>query len=147
MTYQHILVPVDGSPTSLAAVKQAADIAKAFGSEVTAVCVLSVEPFIAVEFVDTQTLVEDYRNKAKQEIQKTLDQAKALFAAEGVEVETRLTEGQEIYKEIINTAEEINADLIIMGSHGRKGIKKIFLGSVAQSVLAATHLPVMIIKQ
>ena len=58
-----------------------------------------------------------------------------------------LTEGQEIYKEIINTAEEINADLIIMGSHGRKGIKKIFLGSVAQSVLAATHLPVMIIKQ
>lgn len=147
MTYQHILVPVDGSPTSLAAVKQAADIAKAFGSKVTAVCVLSVEPFIAVEFVDTQTLVEDYRNKAKQEIQKTLDQAKALFAAEGVEVETRLTEGQEIYKEIINTAEEINADLIIMGSHGRKGIKKILLGSVAQSVLAATHLPVMIIKQ
>lgn len=132
MTYQHILVPVDGSPTSLTAVKQAADIAKAFGSKVTAVCVLSVEPFIAVEFVDTQTLVEDYRNKAKQEIQKTLDQAKALFAAEGVEIETRLTEGQEIYKEIINTAEEINADLIIMGSHGRKGIKKIFLGSVAR---------------
>lgn len=147
MTYQHILVPVDGSQPALAAVQQAADLAKACGSKVTAVCVLSVDPFIAVEFVDTQALVDDYRRQAKQEIQKSLDQAKALFTQQGVEVETRVIEGQEIYKEIINTAEEVHADLIIMGSHGRKGLKKLFLGSVAQNVLAATPLPVMIVKQ
>lgn len=147
MAYQHILVPVDGSSTSLAAVKQAAEIAKKFGSKVTALCVLAVDPFIGVEFIDTSEITKDYFAKAKAGAQETLNNAKALFAQEGVEIETKISEGQVIHKEIIAAAEELKADLVVIGSHGRKGIKKLILGSVAQGVLGESHFPVLIIKQ
>lgn len=147
MAYQHILVPVDGSTTSLAAVKQAAEIAKKFNSKVTALCVLAVDPFVGVEFFDATEITKDYFAKAKAGAQETLDHAKELFAQEGVAVETKIAEGQVIYKEIINAADEVKADLVVIGSHGRKGLKKLILGSVAQGVLGESHLPVLIIKQ
>ena len=52
-----------------------------------------------------------------------------------------------IHREIIRAAEELHADLIIIGSHGRTGFKKLFLGSVAQSLLGESHVPVLIVRQ
>lgn len=146
MAYQHILVPVDGSATSLVAVKQAADIAKAFGSKVTAICILTIDPFVGVEFINTKDLNESYIKQATAGVQELLDQAKQQFAQEGVEVETKIVEGQVIHKEIVNAAEQVNADLIVIGSHGRKGFKKMVLGSVAQSVLGEAQVPVLVVR-
>lgn len=146
MAYQHILVPVDGSETSLVAVKQAAEIAKAFHSKVTALCVLVLDPFIGVEFVNTAEMQQDYLQQVRDQVQHTLADAKAKFLEYGVEVETKAVEGQIIHTEIVKAAQENNADLIVIGSHGRKGFKKLVLGSVAQSVLGESHVPVLVVR-
>lgn len=146
MAYQHILVPVDGSPTSLVAVQQAANLAKAFGSKITAVCVLTLDPFVGVEFINTQSMQEDYLRQARAGVQEILDKAQQQFADLSVTVETKIVEGQIIHKEIVATAGELNADLVVIGSHGRKGLKKMVLGSVAQSVLGEISVPVLVVR-
>ncbi|BCT89793.1 MULTISPECIES: universal stress protein [Acinetobacter] len=146
MSFEHILVPVDGSETSYAAVDKAVEIAKAFNSKVTVVQVLALDPYIAAEYI-TAAQTNDLVERARTAILKTLDEAKAKFAAAGIEAETQLLEGQVIYSEIVKAAESLNTDLIVIGSHGRTGFKKLFLGSVAQSILGQANVPVMVIRK
>ncbi|ENU99240.1 MULTISPECIES: universal stress protein [Acinetobacter] len=146
MSFEHILVPVDGSETSYAAVDKAVEIAKAFNSKVTVVQVLALDPYIAAEYI-TAAQTNDLVERARTAILKTLDEAKAKFAAAGIDAETQLLEGQVIYSEIVKAAESLNTDLIVIGSHGRTGFKKLFLGSVAQSILGQANVPVMVIRK
>ena len=146
MAYQNILVPVDGSETSFAAVAKAAELAKAFGSKITVVQVLTLDPYIAAEYI-TATQTNDLIERARASIVKTLEEAKQKFTEQGVEAETKLLEGQVIAREISNAAKELNADLIVIGSHGRTGLKKLFLGSVAQSILSEGTTPVLVVRQ
>ncbi|MEB3752875.1 universal stress protein [Acinetobacter sp. MD2(2019)] len=147
MSYQHILIPVDGSSTSKVAIQHAASLAKAFNSRITAICVLTVDPFVGVEFVNSAEFSKDYINKVKEEIQDILTETKTIFASEGIEIETQIIEGQSIYKEIVNTTTDIKADLIVIGSHGRKGFKKFVLGSVTQALLSEAHVPVLVVRE
>ena len=146
MAFQNILVPVDGSETSYAAVTQAAEFAKAFNSKITVVQVLVLDPYIAAEYISASQ-TNDLIERARTSIEESLAAAKAKFNEQGIEVETKLLEGQVIHREIIRAAEELHADLIIIGSHGRTGFKKLFLGSVAQSLLGESHVPVLIVRQ
>ena len=146
MPFEHILVPVDGSETSYAAVDKAVEIAKAFNSKVTVVQVLALDPYIAAEYI-TAAQTNDLIERARTAILKTLDEAKAKFAAAGIDAETQLLEGQVIYSEIVKAAHSLNTDLIVIGSHGRTGFKKLFLGSVAQSILGQADVPVMVIRK
>ncbi|TPS20362.1 universal stress protein [Acinetobacter baumannii] len=148
MSYHHILVPVDGSPTSLIAVNHAASLAKAFSSKVTLVYALTIDPFISVEIIDSTEIAQDYFNKARASIQSILDQAKEQFSQQhGISVETKIVEGQTIHTEIIKAATELKADLLVIGSHGRKGFKKFFLGSVTQALLGEIHVPVLVVTE
>ena len=146
MAYQNILVPVDGSETSFAAVAKAAELAKAFGSKITVVQVLTLDPYIAAEYI-TANQTNDLIERARASIVKTLEEAKQKFTEQGVEAETKLLEGQVIAREITNAAKDLNADLIVIGSHGRTGLKKLFLGSVAQNILGDTGVPVLVVRQ
>lgn len=146
MAYQNILVPVDGSETSFAAVAKAAELAKAFGSKITVVQVLTLDPYIAAEYI-TANQTNDLIERARAAIVKTLEEAKQKFTEQGVEAETKLLEGQVIAREITNAAKDLNADLIVIGSHGRTGLKKLFLGSVAQSILSEGTTPVLVVRQ
>ena len=146
MAYQNILVPVDGSETSFAAVAKAAELAKAFGSKITVVQVLTLDPYIAAEYT-TANQTNDLIERARASIVKTLEEAKQKFTEQGVEAETKLLEGQVIAREITNAAKDLNADLIVIGSHGRTGLKKLFLGSVAQSILSEGTTPVLVVRQ
>lgn len=146
MTYQHILVPVDGSETSYVAIEQASALAKAFGSKVTAVQVLSLDPYVAAEYMQTRQ-TNDFIERARTHIINALTEAQDKFKEHGVDAEIALLEGQVIYREIIKAAEERQADLIVIGSHGRTGIKKLFLGSVAQSLLGEAEVPVLIVRK
>ena len=146
MAYQNILVPVDGSETSFAAVAKAAELAKAFGSKITVVQVLTLDPYIAAEYI-TANQTNDLIERARASIVKTLEEAKQKFTEQGVEAETKLLEGQVIAREITNAAKDLNADLIVIGSHGRTGLKKLFLGSVAQCILSEGTTPVLIVRQ
>ncbi|MPW43981.1 universal stress protein [Acinetobacter guerrae] len=146
MSYQHILVPVDGSSTAYAAVNQAAQLAKTYNSEVTILLVVTIDPFIGVEYVNAESQKEDAINHGRAMINEILQEAKQEFSTQGVEANTKIVEGQEIYKEIVKAASDINADLVVIGSHGRTGIKKLVLGSVAQKVLGEIHLPVLVVR-
>ncbi|AYA02604.1 universal stress protein [Acinetobacter sp. WCHAc010034] len=146
MAFQNILVPVDGSETSYAAVAKAAEFAKAFNSKITVVQVLVLDPYIAAEYISASQ-TNDLIERARTSIIDTLAEVKAKFHTDGVEVETKLLEGQVVHTEIANAARDTKADLIVIGSHGRTGIKKFFLGSVAQSVLGASDIPVLVVRK
>ena len=146
MTYQHILVPVDGSETAYTAVKQATSLAQAFGSKVTLVEILTLDPYIAAEYI-TAKQTNEFIERARAAIVANLSEAKAKFEEQGISVNTLVLEGQVISREIVKSAQTLQADLIVMGSHGRTGIKKLFLGNVAQSVLAETDVPVMVVRK
>ena len=146
MAYQNILVPVDGSETSYAAVAQAAELAKAFGGKITVVQVLALDPYIAAEYISA-TQTNDLIERARTSVLKTLEEAAAKFSDLGIPVEAKLLEGQVVHREIIKEAETSKADLIVIGSHGCTGLKRLFLGSVAQSVLGEAHIPVLVVRQ
>lgn len=145
MTYQHILVPIDGSDTSLAAVDKAAEFAKAFNAKITVVQVMALDPYIAAEYISAAQ-TNDMIERARRAILDDLATAKTKFAEFGVEVETKLLEGQVVHRELVQAAQDLAADLIIIGSHGRTGLKKLFLGSVAQNVLNDVQIPVLVVR-
>ena len=68
------------------------------------------------------------------------------FIRDGIEVQTKIYHGP-ASDGIIFVADEVGADLIVMGSHGRTGVKRLLLGSVAHAVLTESHIPVLIVKQ
>lgn len=147
MSYQHILVPVDGSEISYSAIKHASEIAKAFGSKITAISVVSADPFATADFYYTSAMLKDYILEARKNAEESLNKAKQLAQESGITLETQIIQNNVSAETITITAEELKADLIVMGSHGRKGFQKFFLGSFAQDVLGNTQLPVLIVKQ
>ncbi|MCG9483243.1 universal stress protein [Acinetobacter sp. P1(2023)] len=145
MLYQHILVPIDGSETSMVAMKEAIKLGKALNSKITVVQVMALDPFIADAYVktgETNELIE----RTRTYLLDILEKAKQQFSNEGITVETKLLEGFVVHEEIIQAAQDLNADLIVMGSHGRTGVRKLVLGSVAQKVLGESHIPVLIVR-
>lgn len=145
MTYQNILVPIDGSETSLTVVKHAVDLAKAFNSKITVVQVLTLDPYIAAEYLSngqSNSLIE----RSREFIQNNMQAAQQLFQAEGVAVETKLLEGENIARTISLAVNDLKIDLVVLSSHGRTGLKKLIMGSVAQSLLTELQIPVMVIK-
>jgi nucleotide-binding universal stress UspA family protein len=147
MSYQHILVPVDGSEISFSAVKQAAIIAKAFDSELTLISLVAEDPFTEVDFYYSSAIMKEYFVQAYANAEKALKEALVIAQAEGVEPTTQIIKGQVSAEGVVTTAEEKKSDLIVMGSHGRKGFQKFLLGSFAQDVLRGTQLPVLIVKE
>ena len=145
MLYQHILVPIDGSETSVVAMDEAIKLAKALNSKITVVQVMALDPYIADAYVktgQTNELIE----RTRTYLLDVLEQAKQKFTNEAITVETKLLEGFVVHEEIIQAAQDLNADLIVMGSHGRTGVRKLVLGSVAQKVLGESHIPVLIVR-
>jgi len=143
--FQHILIPVDGSNTAMTAVAKAAGLAKAFGSKVTALYVVDPYPFTGVgaDFAYGQS---QYLSAATAEANTALDAAKAALEEAGVPVATLVGEGHAVHDGIVRAAEAAGADLIVMGSHGRRGLEKLVLGSVTQRVLGVAKVPVLVVR-
>ena len=144
--FKHILVPVDGSPTSMLAVNQAAGLAKVFGSQVTAVYVIDPYPFTGVgaDFAYGQA---QYLSAATADAHAALDSVKSAMEQAGIPVDTVMGEGHSVHDGIMEAAKTTGADLIVMGSHGRRGLEKLVLGSVTQRVLSDSLIPVLVVRQ
>ena len=84
--------------------------------------------------------------RVRSYVQENLTKAEKKFEALGLTVATQVLEGFSVNGEIISAAQNLGADLIIMGSHGRTGFKKFILGSVAQKVLGESHIPVLVVR-
>jgi nucleotide-binding universal stress UspA family protein len=143
--FNHILVPIDGSETSMLAVSKASGLALAFGSRITLIHVVDNYPFIGVG-ADYALGQNEYLAAATSSANAALARGVAALAAEGLHSDQRVIDGHVVHEGIVDTAEAIAADLIVMGSHGRKGLEKFVLGSVAAQVLAHAHLPILIVR-
>ncbi|MEZ2902016.1 universal stress protein [Acinetobacter terrestris] len=147
MSYQNILVPVDGSDISLSAVKNAAQIAQAFGGQLTLISLVTEDPFAEADFYYPSPIMKEYFVQAYANAEKSLKQAQTIASENGITANTQIVKGNVSEEGIIETAEKLKIDLIVMGSHGRKGFQKFLLGSFAQDVLKGTKLPVLIVKE
>ncbi|MFO0588014.1 MAG: universal stress protein [Polyangiaceae bacterium] len=142
-----VLVSTDFSEVSYEAVRHARDIAKADGATLALVHVV---PKLAG--VADQSMLDWLRDKApkaaEQEklVRETLAGKAAELAEGGLLVATHLEEGEPPHAVIVECAERIGANLIVIGSHGRTGIKRMLLGSVAEHVVRYAHCPVLVAR-
>lgn len=145
MNYQHILVPVDGSEYSSRAVQHAVELAKIFNSTITIVQVLTLDPLIATEYIKTGKSNE-VLDRARNYILDNLNKLAQNYQQDNLNLHTQLLEDFSIVQGITQAAKDLNADLVVMGSHGRTGLSKFLLGSVAQRALLELPLPVLIVR-
>lgn len=145
--FKHILFATDGSSASEHASQMAINMARAHGSNLTVVYVIDPYPYMGgaeMSLVGFEAFMESGRKHAARAF--THINHLASIGGEPVAVKTRLVENSSVVKAILETAVEEHAKLIMLGSHGRGGIEKLFLGSVAGKVAAQSNKPVMIIR-
>ena len=142
--FKHILVPVDGSPTARQAIDKAVAIAMAFQSAVTVIDVIDPYAFsgVGADFACGQA---EYLSAATAQADQAISAARQVFEANGLAVQGCVVEGHSVYQAILDAAESINADLIVMGSHGCRGLERLVLGSVTAQVLSHAHLSVLVV--
>ena len=143
--FSRILVPVDGSAASDQAVRTAVSMASAFRASVAIVSVIDPFAFTGVGS-DMAYGQNEYLEAARAQADRANIAARNACADGSVQATASVMEGQAVYSSIIEAAEVAQADVIVMGSHGRKGLEKLILGSVTAQVLAHSHLPVMVVR-
>ena len=144
--YKHILIATDGSVVGDKAIEQGLDVAKKFGAKATIIRVTEMWSALDVAGRDALSKIETYEKAAGEAAQEVLAKAKATADKAGVPCETLHVPDRVPADGIVGTAEARGCDLIVMGSHGRRGINKLLLGSQAQNVLAHTKKPVLIAR-
>lgn len=144
--YTNILVATDGSEIAMKAVSHATEFAKAVNAKLTAVVV--TEPFEAIAYAGEAMIYapDDYTKQSASHAKTVLDAATAAARAQGVDCDTRHCENRYPYDGIIHTAEDIGADLIVVGSHGRRGVEGLLLGSQAVKLLTHTKIPALVVR-
>ena len=146
--YAQILVAIDGSDLATRALDQALKLAKTLGSKVTVVTV--TEPaalvggaaFAGAGYDPIPELIEAQKQVAESALKTASESAKA----QGLEVKTVLVDNSFPAEGIIATAQQVGADLIVMGSHGRRGLGRLLLGSQTSNVLAQSKIPVLVTR-
>jgi nucleotide-binding universal stress UspA family protein len=138
-----ILVPVDFSDTSERALDYAVDLAKQLGAKVVVMHAyeLPVYGFPDGAFVATVEMATRIMNGAQAGLQAEVDKRKS----SGVEIKTVLRQGIPV-DEVHSVADEVKADLIVVGTHGRRGLARALLGSVAENVIRTSMRPVLAIR-
>jgi nucleotide-binding universal stress UspA family protein len=140
--YKKIVLAADGSEASINAVKHAVALAKNNKGTVIAVYVITPIDVTDIETFKPETL----HDGLKKEGEKILLEIKERAGKEGVEVQTRVEDGIPDEK-ICEVAADSDADLIIMGSHGRTGFGKVFIGSVTERVISKEKCrPVLVVR-
>ncbi len=144
--YKNILLPTDGSALAGKAVEAGIALAKATGARLTTM--VAIEPFHIFAFAPEQLEynLENYGAHARSEGQKILDAVAARAEAAGVRCDTVLRETEQPFRAIIDVADASGCDLIVMASHGRRGMAAAVLGSVTQKVLTHTTTPVLVYR-
>lgn len=144
--HRHILIPTDGSALSQAAVEYGIALAKSVGAKVTVLTVSTPFHTFAVEPVMVTDRPEHYAKRVATLVSKYLDAAKEVASASGVSCATLHLEHDHPYQAIIDTAAKKSCDLIVMASHGRRGIAAIVLGSETTKVLTHSSIPVLVVR-
>ena len=146
MPYSHILVPSDGSDLSRTAIEQAVELASRLGARLTFVHVMAQVPLplgVLGEALDPRTL-EALIQANRQESERILSEAAAIAQQAGVEASCERVSGDLPHRGIVATAQRLGCDLIVMASHGRRGLSGLLIGSETQRVLTQAPCPVLV---
>ncbi|SDL92145.1 Nucleotide-binding universal stress protein, UspA family [Oryzisolibacter propanilivorax] len=146
--YQRILIATDGSELSEKAVQSGLELARLARSAVIA---LKVVPHYPRSYFDGGSVIEPSEIKRveehwNKEAQTLVEGVKARGLSEGLSVMALIVKSDLIAEAIIEAAKKHQCDLIVMASHGRKGIKRMLLGSETQHVLTHSHIPVLVLR-
>ena len=145
--FKHILFATDGSSASEHASQMAINMARAHGSHLTVVYVIDPYPYMGGNEMNIVGF-ESYMESGRKHAERAFAHINHLASVGGapIQVKTRLVEDSSVVKAILKTAEEEHAKLIMLGSHGRGGLEKLLVGSVAAKVVAQSTKPVMVIR-
>jgi nucleotide-binding universal stress UspA family protein len=144
--YKNILIPTDGSDLAGKAVEQGVVFAKEIGAKVTAMTV--TEPFhlLSVELNQLEYTPIEYKEHAAAHAEKVLGTISAAAKSAGVTCDTLHVEHEHVYQAIIDAATARKCDLIVMASHGRRGVSAVVLGSETVKVLTHSKIPVLVYR-
>jgi nucleotide-binding universal stress UspA family protein len=144
--YRHILIPTDGYALSMEAITHGVELARETRARVSIVTV--TEPFHAFSFgiVQPEHTPGDYRRDMEERAAHSLAEAGKVATAAGVIHEEIHAEDDAPYRAIIRVAEERGCDLIVMASHGRRGVAALVLGSETVEVLTHSSIPVLVYR-
>jgi nucleotide-binding universal stress UspA family protein len=144
--FSRIVVGTDGSETAAEAVRQARELARLAGAKLSLVSAYSPLPERKVKDVQREAPADvQYEIGPREDVNLILDSAAAEARKEGVEVQTHPVEGDP-GEAILNVAEEVNADLIVVGNKGMTGARRFLLGSVPNNISHHAPCSVMIVR-
>ena len=144
MLFKNILVPYDGSSHSKHAFKIALDMAKKYDSKIKVLTCLS-HADTGAGYIDI-SFNKDIFETAKSELLKSMSKLESTAQKQGISASIDILETESVVKQVVTYAKSDKIDLIIMGSHGRTGWKKLLLGSVANGVAQQVNCPVLIVR-
>ena len=143
--FKRILVPTDGSDITAKAIDTAIALAKSVGAQLYTISAKEPFPYSAIsemqptppqEFFDAQERI------ANQHVQRVVAQC----SAAGVPCQAHTVEALHPWEAIIDHAKRMECDLLVMASHGRRGVSALLLGSETQKVLTHTRVPVLVVR-
>jgi nucleotide-binding universal stress UspA family protein len=148
----NILVALDGSPTSMEAADYAIMLSTLHHTQIVLLHVLNVaEYYSSLQFFEVKQAIESKEiiEEAKKEANKWFNSVKKKMDEKlgtQTKIETHIIISQSTVKSILDFAEEKNVDLIVVGTRGRSGIKKLLLGSTASGIVTYSSCPVIVVK-
>jgi nucleotide-binding universal stress UspA family protein len=146
--YRKLLVATDGSPLSKKAVRSAIDLAAALGAELVALYVVPRYPVsyfeggVTIPAQEVSRIEEQWSQKGQAIVDAVLQTA----TAAGVKAKAVVTRSDLVAESILAAVKKHRCDLVVMASHGRKGLKRILLGSETQQVLTHGSVPVLVLR-
>jgi nucleotide-binding universal stress UspA family protein len=137
-----ILIPTDGSDCSLRAAAFGISLAKILGADIFAIYAVNI---IILEELKRSSEEKDVEKELKEKGERYLNYVVKLAEKEGLKAEAILAKG-EPYDQIVHNAKTKRVDLIVMGTYGRRGTKRILIGSVTARVIEYAPCPVLVVK-
>ncbi|MFC7064585.1 universal stress protein [Brucella rhizosphaerae] len=146
--YKNILITTDGSEFAERGLIHGFDTAKAMGSKVTVITVTAPYSISGLPggFTDSPDFIERFEEEWNDYADKALARARELAVEAGVEIQTLHIVAHHPATSIIETTKELRNDLIVMASHGRRGLKGMLLGSQTYEVVTRSSVPVLVVR-
>ena len=148
--YANILLSTDGSDVARHGVEHGIGLAKALNAKATVITVTERLPAEILSghasgWIPSREMVDRFNAACKERAGKVLDEARAMAEQIGISIELLHVPNAHLATTIIETAKSRGCDLIVMGSHGRRGLSKLWLGSQTSEVLADGSVPVLVV--
>jgi len=146
--FKHILIPTDGSPLSEKAIAAGIALAKESGARITGYHVLEAVParLYAYPYRGEEEAIAEFEERRQEAARKHIDELARNARKQGVSFEPVVQTARTPYEGIVKAAQERDCDLILMSSHGRRGLARLAVGSVTDKVIQMSKVPVLVYR-